>query len=223
MAEYGKVENPTLDAQAFKMGDFIQWLLHDRIPSFAVVTKVNRDDITIRHFEDGFPYEYPLTPKYGGVGKATKEASLVHFRQISRNLEKEFEAGGLAGAVSARRQDYLNGIINQLLTSNHDAYYAAIIEPVAPMTGRYVLMGIYSGQGESEHLESLIVAPRLSERTVSKVMKGLNPEGFGRIPSDVYNTPATSHGSLVAYQTFEVPEKALYLLGNSKTLELKIK
>jgi hypothetical protein len=69
-------------------------------------------------------------------------------------------------------------------------------------------------------LEGLVVVPRLSEETVSTVMKDINPDGFGRIPQDVRNTYATSHGSLTGYWAFEVPEKALGLVENPRKLEL---
>ncbi|AJF61665.1 TPA: hypothetical protein HA239_03760 [Candidatus Woesearchaeota archaeon] len=222
MAEYGKVENPTLNVKDYKMGDFVHWLMHDTQPSFAVVTGTNGDNVQLRHFEGGFPFELSKTPKYGSMRKASRDESLAHFHQISKMFEKEFEAGGLSGALSARRQHYINGIISQLEEDGRNTFYAATIDPQDPMTGTYVLMGIYSGQGPSEHLEGLVVVPRLSEGTVSRVVKDTNPNGFGKIPSDVYNTPATSHGSLVAYWTYEVPEKALGLVESPKKLELRL-
>ena len=231
MVKLEKIDNPTLDARELRMGDFIEFsflgyrLSDGSESSYGVVvgTDDNVGSVKIRHFENGFPFEYHRVVNNGNIRKATKEASLAHFRSISGKFEKEFEAGGLAGVVSARKQHYLNGFITQIeAVKEGSMFYAATIDPQDPMTGRYVLMGIYSGQGPSEHLEGIAVVPRLSEATVSKIMREIRPTGFGRIPSDVYNTPATSHGSLVAYQTFEVPEKALHLLGNPKTLELKI-
>ena len=228
MAEYGKIDNPTLNARAFKMGDFVHWLLYDRKPSFAVVTDIKKDTIYIRHFEDGFPFEIPKKPKFGSVRKATRDESLAYFHKISYGFEKEIQAGGFPGAIAARRQHYLDGIISQLEGDGKSkyfvgsAYYAATIAPEDPMTGTYVLMGIYSGQGPSEHLEGLVTVTRLSENTVSRIMKDICPDGFGRIPNNVYNTPATSHGTLVAYRVYEVPEKALGLVENPKKLEFRL-
>jgi len=222
MVEYGNVDNPTLDVKEFKMGDFAYLLLNDTQPSFAVVTDVNKDFIRLRHFEDGFPFKLSRTPANGSVRKATIDEALKHFKIISKELGIEFERGGLSGVIAARRQHYLNGIISQLKEEGRDTFYAATINPPDPLTGRYVLMGIYSGQGESEHLEGLATAPRLAEKTVSSVMMDICPKGFGKIPSDVYNTPATSHGSLVTYHTFEVPKKALGLVRNPKKLKLSM-
>ncbi len=222
MAEYGKVENPTLNVKDYMMGDFVYWLMYDVQPSFAVVVETNGKNVQLRHFEDGFPFELSGAPEYGSMRKASRDESVDHFHKISEKFERKFETGGLSGAISARRQHYLNGIISQLEECGRDTFYAATIDPKDPMTGTYVLMGIYSGQGPSEHLEGLVAVPRLSEETVSRVMKDINPNGFGKIPRDVYNTPSTSHGSLVAYCTYEVPEKALGLVESPKKLELRL-
>ena len=113
----------------------------------------------------------------------------------------------------------MNGVIAHLEAKGTNPYDAASFAVKEPCTGLYVLMGIYSGQGPSEHLEGLMVVPRLSESDVSYTMIKIKPSGFGRIPSDVYNTPATSHGSLVAMWSYEVPEKARELVPNPWKLE----
>ncbi len=222
MTKYGEVDNPTLNARDFKMGDFVYWLMYDIEPSFAIVTRVFENSLMIKNFDDGFPFEVSKTPKYGGVRKASIDETIAHFRKISEKFEKEIATRGLIGAISARKQHYLSGVISNLEKTT-DGYYAAKIRPADPMTGVYVLMGIYSGQGRSEHLERLEVAPRLSEDVVSEIMIILYPNGFGRIPSDIYNTPATSHGSLVAYETFEVPVKAFNFVFDEKPRRLELK
>ena len=203
-----------------------------RIPSALVIKALKRagfyehhssgGHIQLRHFEGGFPFELSKTPKYGSMRKASRDESLAHFHQISKMFEKEFEAGGLSGALSARRQHYINGIISQLEEDGRNTFYAATIDPQDPMTGTYVLMGIYSGQGPSEHLEGLVVVPRLSEGTVSRVVKDTNPNGFGRIPSKICDTAATSRGSLAAYWVYEVPKEQVGLVENPKRLELRL-
>lgn len=219
MAEYGKLDKPTLNVGDFQKGDFAQWLLYDKKPSFAVVTDVRNDDVRVIHFEDGFGFGFSRTPKYGGIRKATKDEALAYFHSIADSFEKEIEDGGLSGALSARRQHSLNGVIANLEANRVDPYTAITTAVKDPETGLYVLMGIYSGQGPSEHIEGLVAVPRLSEEDVSKAMIKIKPNGFGNIPSDVYNTPATSHGSLVAMWSYEVPERARELVPNPKKLE----
>jgi hypothetical protein len=219
MAEYGELDDQILDVKEFKLGDFVKWLLYDVKPSFAVVTEVKGENIYISHLEDGTPFELSKTPKYGGIAKASREEALNYFHSISNAFERKMNNGGLAEAISANEQHYLDGIIANLEADGANPYEAIRAPVKAPETGLYVLMGIYSGQGPSEHLEGLVAVPRISEKEVSKIMFGLKPDGFGNIPSDVYNTPATSHGDLVAYWSYEVPEKARVMVLNPSRLE----
>src|SRR3989338_2215470 len=111
--------------------------------------------------------------------------------------------GGLPGAVSARRQHYIDGIISGLEDGETNTLIAATREPPAPMTGTYVIRGVYSVQGPLEHFEGLVVVPRLSEGLVSQIMKESKPDGFGRIPPSIYDASATFRGSLIAYERSE--------------------
>ena len=87
MAQYGKVENPTLNAGDFRMGDFAQWLLYDRKPSYAVVADVADDEVRLFHFEDGFRFGVTRMPKYGSVRKAAKDEALAHFHSVADAFE----------------------------------------------------------------------------------------------------------------------------------------
>jgi len=224
MADYGKVDNPTLDIKDYKKGDFVQFLIYDTKPSYGIVSRINEarlseDNLHLIHFEDGSPFEIFRTPKYGGIRKATEDEALTHFHSISDRFEKKIQNGGLMGAVYAREQYHLNSIIENLETNGVNPYKVITTRVKEPETGLYVLVGIYSGQGGSKHLEGLVSVPRLSEKEVSEIMIKIKPDGFGNIPSDVYNTPATSHGSLVAMRSYEVPEKARDFVPNPKILE----
>lgn len=219
MAEYGKLDNPTRDIEDFKKGDFARFLMYDERPSVALVVGVEKAVLKMAYFEDGFPRPLSKTPKYGGVRKATEDEALEHFSLISNKLEEGIEKGDLSGAISARKHHHLNGVLERLTSEGVNPYDAVMTAVEAPGTGLYVLMGIYSGHGPSKHFEGLAVTPRLSEGDVSETMIKISPNGFGNIPNDVYNIPATSHGSLVAMRSYEVPESARGLVLSPKRLE----
>ena len=219
MTHPSKITNPTLKASDFAIGDFAEWELFENT-AYAIITRIDGEKIYAAHFEDGLGFETDHMPKYGGARKATKEEALAHFESLSDRFESKVTEGGLEGAIAARKLFNLTHLITALKAEG--------VKPIeairqagckAPGTGVYVLMGIYSGQGPSEHLEGLIAQPRLTEEGVSRVMKLIKPGGFGSIPSDVYNTPATSHGSLVTYWAFEVPERARAMVPTSIKLE----
>ncbi len=221
MAQYGKVENPTLDVSDYQQGDFVHWLLYDVESSFGVVSEVGEESVRFVHFESGLPFSVSRRPEYGGIRKATKDETFAHFDSIVDTFEKKIKYGGLSGAISASKQHYLNSVLANLKTNGIDAYTAISTAVSDPETGLYVLMGIYSGQGPSEHLEGLVAVPRLTEKEVSRIMFELKPEGFGNIPKEVRNTHATSHGDLVAMWSYEVPEKARVLVPFPNALEYK--
>src|SRR3989344_1438403 len=222
MEEYTNGNSPILNTKGARMGDFVHWLMPDTQPSFGVVTGIFGDNIQIRYFEDGFPSELLINPKHNTIRKASRDKSLTHFHQISKEFERNIEVGGLLGALLARKQHYIKGVISQLEQSGWNSFYATTIPPQDPMTGTYVLMGVYSGHGPSEHLEGIVAVPRLSEVTVSKIMKDTNPNGFGRIPNKICDTAVTSHGSLAAYWVYEVPKEQIGFVENPKRLELRL-
>lgn len=88
------------------------------------------------------------------------------------------------------------------------------------MTGVYVLMGLYSGHGPQEQLEGIRVEPRLSEDLVSRLMKEIAPEGFGRIPPFIGDPAAAEYGKIAGYCAYEVPQNHLNLVKNPWVLTL---
>jgi hypothetical protein len=219
MAEPGTLEDPTLDIKDFEEGDFVKFFRQDTEPSIAVVVYVGNDLLNLKHFEDGFPYNVAKTPSYGGVEKVTKNEALEHFFSISNKLERGVAEGGLLGVIHARKNYHLKGVLEILQSNEVDPYTAVTTDIESPKTGLYALMGVYSGHGPSDHLEGLAVTPRLSENEVSEVIIKEKPKGFGDIPSDIYDTPATSHGSLVAMRSYEVPEEVRELVSNPRKLK----
>jgi len=222
MTSNRETEKSALNTLELTPGDFIRWKTYDSSSLFGIVTDVKKNLVRFKHFEGGFPSELAINPRYSSAEKTTKDESLNHFYNISKDLEKDFGKGGLMGAISARKQHYLDGMISQIKDEEH-SLYALCIRPEDPMTGMYVLMGIYSGQGPSNQLEGITINPRLAEETVSKVMRDIRPNGIGGVSNDIYDTPATSHGSLVAYATYEVPKKAVGLVENPIRLDLNLK
>ena len=215
------IKNPTVDANDFKLGDFV-YCISDVRPCYAVVIRISGIYVQFRHFENGFPDEDFRFLGQGSVRKASRDESLDHFHKISKRYEEGITLGGLPGAVSARRQHYIDGIISQLEGKEGDhPLIAATTDPPAPMTGTYVIRGVYSVQGPLEHFEGLVVVPRLSEGLVSQIMKESKPDGFGRIPPSIYDASATFRGSLIAYEAFEVPKNAVELVKDPKRLELR--
>ncbi|MBU0958548.1 MAG: hypothetical protein KKB31_01255, partial [Nanoarchaeota archaeon] len=204
-----------LKTRDFELGDVVRFPGVGSDPTICgVVVNVLKyshsgGNIDVRNFEGGFPFDMEVFPQYRDIQKIGRDELLEHLILISDVLGKEAMVGGLPGAIAARRQHYLDQRINLLGDEGLHPNVAVRREVRDPHTGIYVLMGYYSGQGPSEHLEGLEVKPRLSESQVVGVMGVLRPKGFGRIPSDVWNTPSTSHGSLVGYRAFEVPNGAL--------------
>ena len=204
----------------YKMGDFVKWKMYDVKPSYAVVMDFDAESVSIRHFEGGFPFQLSRDQDPSRVAIAPKDEFIEHYSMVSGKFQKEIEEGGLNGAMTARKKQYLDGVIEKLSQEDSNPFYAAKIPPDAPHTGTYVLMGIYSGHGPSDHLEGLVVSPRLTESAASSLMKEMHPNGFGRIPDHVRSTAATSHGTLVGYRAFEVPKESLDLVENPRKLTL---
>lgn len=217
MLEHGKVADPTLNIEDFTQGDPVFWLMYDQSPSIGFVTRRRAPDIDICHFEGGYPFCVSRSPQYGSVRKTTIEEALRHLQEISaaisEGLQDPPEEDRLRRALEARKQFYLDSLIAQI-RDNMNPWQAINSDHPRPRTGVYVLMGIYSGQGPSEHLEAITTPHSLKEPQISRLMFAHYPRGFGRIPSDVYHTAATSHGSLVNYGTYEVPQSALKLVEN---------
>lgn len=224
---YPKLINPTLSYKGFQIGDFVEFLLYDIKPSFGVVTEVIKKiegleggGICLAHLENGHPFIISKwCPYFGGLRKAGKEEALAYFQSISDGFNERIEEGDLSGALAAREKHELNSIVDGFKAEKADPYKVIMAPVRAPETGVYVLRGVYSGHGPSDHLEGLIAVPRIDENKVSKIMMKLKPKGFGNIPSDVHNTHATSHGSLVAMWCYEIPETAVGFVVNPKKLK----
>ncbi len=220
---------PETASAAIKIGDVVHYQ-NDPFNYFGIATSVKPDDrrgrvIRFAGFDNGFLFFENAPPGY--VGIASKEEMDDYIGRLNENFAAEIAKGGLSGAISARRKHSLSSIVRLIDEGNISSHmmFDMMFGKGFPQpgTGVYVLMGIYSGQGPSDQLEGLRANPRLSEQTISSFMFDLRPKGFGRIPSDVYNTPATSHGSLVAYRAFEVPTEAIGLVENPLTLEYLLK
>lgn len=221
---YAKIENPETDIRKFNLGDFVHWLMYDRIPSIGIVMEKDATHLYIAHYEDGFPFALGgEDPIYFSCKKATKDEVLEHFEQIHDKFEEEFKHGGLNGAVSSRRQHYLDQV-SRIIKDEESRMLPLVLKygdkVREPMTGIYVLDGIYSGQGPGRILQGITVEPRVSERTLGFLMKDICPQGFGAIPKEVRNTAATSHGDLVGYDAYEIPEKAMRLVVDPKQINI---
>src|SRR3989338_5995466 len=127
MPETGKIDNPTLKIDDYKPGSFVKWLMYGATPSFAVVVDRENNDLILRHFDGGFPFEVGERPGFGGMRLASRDEALAHFEAILKNFEPKIHLGGLPGAVSARKQHYLNGVIKKFkeLNVGESAYYAS--------------------------------------------------------------------------------------------------
>lgn len=220
-----QLDNPNLNLADFNRGDFVEFLLPNKKHSFGIVidTETNVNDIpfvNVTHYENGFPLGRSVDPRYGSIKKSTKDKALNHFNSVSESLKEKIKEGGLRGAIHARKQHQLSGVIDNLKLIP-DPYAAIMADVQPPMTGLYVLMGIYSGQGYSDYLESLLAIPRLSESKVTDVLSEIKPNGFGNIPGEIWNTSATSHDNLVAMVAYEVPKHVTYLVSPKPTRTLE--
>src|SRR3989338_8819401 len=81
------IKNPTVDANDFKLGDFV-YCISDVRPCYAVVIRISGIYVQFRHFENGFPDEDFRFLGQGSVRKASRDESLDHFHKISKRYEE---------------------------------------------------------------------------------------------------------------------------------------
>jgi hypothetical protein len=204
----------------FRMGDCVRLLKSDDQSTYGVVTDFSANKVEVTHFDYGFPSVIEQPYDSLRINKVTRGDVLEHFHRVSKSIIRGVWMNPLFGAIGARKKHYLDNIIERLENPKQDPYYGVTIAPPAPMTGIFVAMGIYSGQGPSEHLQGLKVNPRVSERTLGSILTDTRPDGLGAIPGEVNNTAATSHGDLVKYAAYEVPAWATHIVEKPIRLSL---
>jgi hypothetical protein len=225
----------------YNIGDFVKILNHSNHEEILIGVVFYRDDgqgltrppyLNIALLEPepfaNQPQFYSITrayewdPKLGIQnfdGKVTIEKALKYFRRISQKLGDEVQKGGLAGAYVARQKQYLDEMISRFGSDgNGESVKGIKDDTIEPMTGMYVLMGLYDGF-ETEHMEGLVIEPRLPEEYISELMETFRPEGFGRLKPKVERSPGKL-GGLSGYKAREVPIDALALVKNPKSLKL---
>ena len=220
---FEKIENATKNQKEFQIGDFVEFA-YDEIDfkknktfvtnAFGVVMYNSKySGFQIAHFLDG-ECNYETRDPDGYFRKAAKEEGMGYLKQLSRQFEKMYKKGGLEGALAARKKFFVDAVTNFVNKGpqKKDIYgFGWNINVKDPLTGYYVVRGVYSGNGPGTDLEAVMVSPRKSEYDIAQLLYILQPERIGNVPSEVNNTPATSHGDLVCYQAFEIPEFALHL------------
>lgn len=196
-----------------ELGDFVRYNTE-----YGIVTGFDGNSTLVTDFRQGYPvWIEDVNTDYCDLQKTDRDSVANYIRSVSRRFHEKIKDGGrLPRAISSRKLFHLNGILSNL-ESGKDPLESLKVD--RPATDTHVLMGVYSGQGPSEHLDVLVVPNRtLSEYDISRAMIGVKPKGYGAIPGDVYNTPATSHGSLVAYWTYAVPEDVINFVEHRRDL-----
>lgn len=206
------------EVQNLKAGDFVHYR-NSPYEGVGVVSKINKNGVELALFDSGFTDI--IYAQAGYVCLASEQEFMDHLDSIDRKFEETTAQGGLKGAVSARRQHGLQSVKEYV--EWRSARMLEFVKFPEPKTGIYVLMGIYSGQGESDQLQGIEAIPRVSESPLGQILFDIFPTGIGGILNDIYNTPSTSRGSLVAYRAFEVPRRALDFVKNPLSLEIRLR
>ncbi len=199
-----------IDEKKFRKGDFVRLAERSDMPSFGIVhqTHTKEELIDIMRFEAGFPLVEEHTKDW--INLATKAETLaylqgIHGRLRSQENEELLAKRALPAILAICKYDFLDHIISQIEESGDRA---KITVPEPSRTGIYLIMGFYAGHGPSDHLEVIKQDAGEDIRKLSKRLIRKYPYGFGKIPKEVVNTPATSHGVLVSYGVVEVPKSA---------------
>ncbi|MBI2584103.1 MAG: hypothetical protein HYW25_05530 [Candidatus Aenigmarchaeota archaeon] len=173
--------------------------------TFGIVTNPGE----IVYFDNGFgckagpeELEHTLT--------STRNDALGHLHAVSDKFRKKMRCGCFDGLKAARQKYHVDEVIAQI-EAGEDArdFLRAATHTREPRTGLYAACGIYAGNGpDSELFETFILDPPMPETEFHDTLHRSYPRGVGRIPDEVRDTAATSHGDLVGYNSFSVPEEA---------------
>lgn len=212
------LKNPTLDADELRPGDFVEWLLEDRCnTSYAVVTGLTGDRVNFLHYDTGFPWPGTMGLPNGTVKKTSQSMAIEHFVAVSDTFAEGIEKGGLEGAFSARQKYNVDQFLHYL-DMGVESQLALQISFMQPLTGVYVVQGVYGGHGPGRHLEGLSSEPIYGEKDLSQILIELKPKGFGNI-HEFLSKNEWSDERLIRFTCYEIPKDAISLVENPHILK----
>lgn len=133
----------------------------------------------------------------------------INFPSEEERLEAQFEQD---------RQRIVLVAVMDLIKAQQKAHFSLskndsnTFEEPKP-TGTYIAVGVYSGNGPHWSYSAAVTnEQRITRQEIADKLAEKFPKGFATIPYDSRELPGTSHGSIMAYWCYDVPQNLIHLI-----------